>query len=277
MAALLWVLAVCLWIHPLSILAFTFHSVEGFKLVREILLDRWEGNEMLRQRGEILLDAKKDYKVHLCRYGCAGTPVRGWTRRSNFLQMLDGGRWRSCIAYSSVLRYVDVLCCTFYVLCSVFCVPHGRPQNEALCFVSVSAVGTNGGRGNTGVGNMGIRHPYLYLCQWGRVRREVRSTRGHIELAAHRVDASGPNNERRNTWGAPTPKERWAATRPGAAWLANWPDAARKHGNRERDQSPQVEVGRVKDSETQTNKIATLGRAVTEIPAGEAGSLLWHR
>ncbi|KAJ7604739.1 hypothetical protein B0H17DRAFT_1154437 [Mycena rosella] len=39
MAALLWVLAVCLWIHPLSILAFTFHSVEGFKLVCEILLD----------------------------------------------------------------------------------------------------------------------------------------------------------------------------------------------------------------------------------------------
>ncbi|KAJ7689817.1 hypothetical protein B0H17DRAFT_1134754 [Mycena rosella] len=39
MAALVWVLTVCLWIHPLSILAITFHSVEGFKLVREILLD----------------------------------------------------------------------------------------------------------------------------------------------------------------------------------------------------------------------------------------------
>lgn len=39
MAAFLWVIAVCLWINPLSILAFNFHSVEGFKLVREILLD----------------------------------------------------------------------------------------------------------------------------------------------------------------------------------------------------------------------------------------------
>jgi superfamily II DNA or RNA helicase len=39
MVALLRVLAVCLWVHPLSIFALTFHSVEGFKLVREILLE----------------------------------------------------------------------------------------------------------------------------------------------------------------------------------------------------------------------------------------------